>query len=268
MGSKCLKLSFAILTTDENQKALANIPFNERIKIALSRITTIYSKEKMFDYAVEETDAAEFAAESHVDMEAGPSEQKLFDHSDSDSTDDSKYSTFVKYVEEGAKTAPVGNVVSMNGLKSMISNFLGGIGEFSRVDIEDLFKLVDTDESGYIDKDEFDDFIALATGEKYCDEIALQMSMFLERSLTKRATFRGSMRLSVESHFKSDASKKESMIGDESTIKYMENLVNNAERPLDDWSMFYCGASTPIEKTLRSMGRKYKIDVGVEKFDW
>ena len=249
MGSKRLKLSFAILTTDENQKALANIPFNQRIKIALSRITTIYSKEKMFDYAVEETDAAEFAAESHVDMEAGSSEQE-------------------KYVEEGANTAPVGNVVSMNGLESMICSFLGGIGEYSRVDIENLFKLVDTDESGYIDKDEFDDFIALATGEKYCDEIALKMSMFLERSLTKRATFRGSMRLSVESHFKSDASKKESMIGDQSTIKYMENLVNNTERPLDDWSMFYCGGSTPIEKTLRSMGKKYEIDVGVEKFDW
>ena len=59
------------------------------------------------------------------------------------------------------------------------------------------------------------------------------------------------------------------VIGGESTIQYMEDLVNDTERPLKDWSVFYCGESTPIKKTLvRGIGKKYKIDVGIEKFDW
>jgi len=30
-------------------------------------------------------------------------------------------------------------------------------------------------------------------------------------------------------------------------------LVDEVDCPLDDWSMFYCRASTPIEKTLKGI---------------
>jgi hypothetical protein len=61
--------------------------------------------------------------------------------------------------EEQAVIRPVGghveNLVSVHGLEAMISAFLGGIGEYSRVDIKKLFKQCDTDDSGYINQEEF-----------------------------------------------------------------------------------------------------------------
>jgi hypothetical protein len=48
----------------------------------------------------------------------------------------------------------------------------------------------------------------------------------------------------------------------------MKNMVNDIERPLDDWSMFYCGNATLIVKSLRDIEKKYHIGLGIEKFDW
>ena len=58
------------------------------------------------------------------------------------------------------------------------------------------------------------------------------------------------------------------MIGDECTMRYMKKMVNDIDRPLDDWSMFYCGNSTPIVKCLRDIEKKYHVGLGIEKFDW
>ena len=123
----------------------------------------------MFKYAVEETNAAEFAVESHHDLEAGVSE-----HTPADG-------------EIAPSTRVMDNAVSLSGLEAMISVFVGGIGEYSHADMVNLFKLVDSDRSGYIEKDEFDHFIDLATGDRYCtDATALKMTRDLERNLSKR----------------------------------------------------------------------------------
>lgn len=72
----------------------------------------------------------------------------------------------------------------------------------------------------------------------------------------------------MDSTEQTDLPKKEEMIGNAGTVRYMEGLINDKEKPLEDWSMFYCGASTPIHKILKSIERKYNMDLGVEKFDW
>jgi hypothetical protein len=110
------------ISADEYQKAFASRPFNERIKIALSRVSTLYSENEMFNYAVDATSII------------------------TPQSDD----------EDQAVIRPVGgrveNLVSVHGLEAMISAFLGGIGEYSRVD---MFKQCDTDDSGYINQEEF-----------------------------------------------------------------------------------------------------------------
>jgi len=259
-------MPYFCLLTDENQKALLTLPFSERIKIAFSRVVTIYSKEEMFEYAVQETVSAELA-----DLEAGvisnsdrTAETAVSDDGLAPLNEDISEREFYSWLYD--KSPPAPDVVSVNGLEAMICSFLGGVGEFSRGDIEELFKLVDTDESGYIDKDEFDHFLDLATGEEQCDSAAIkQATMALDRNLAKSISWRASLDSTAHENV---MSKEEEMIGDAETIRYMEGLVHDKDKPLGDWAMFYCGASTPIEKILKGIKKKYHMDLGVEKFDW
>ncbi|KAL7539101.1 hypothetical protein ACHAXR_009022 [Thalassiosira sp. AJA248-18] len=231
----------------KNQKALASIPFSQRIKIALARIVTIYSEESMFEYAVSVD--TETRAEDNDNNDPPkeicdvPKMSRVGSRASLHSVDEENA------IENAPVMADEEDVVSIDGLEAMISSFLGGIGEYSRADIEHLFDSVDTDGSGYIDKDEFDEFINLATG----DSLGFSNS-------TRRSTIE-----SITSALHKEAGTN---IGDEATIKYMEDLVEDPEKPLNDWSMFYCGGSSAIEKRLRGIGKKYKVDVGVEKFDW
>lgn len=253
-------MSFLILLPDENQKALASIPFSQRIKTALARIITIYSEEMMFEYAVSVT--AEQLAKETDHNDNLPNDIST-SNGDGDSNGMFKVESSVSLIDkvggidtpdeesavEKSRNMTEEDVVSTYGLGAMVSCFLGGIGEYSLDDIEDLFKLVDTDQSGFIDRDEFSYFIHLATGETADDEISKSSVNYLKRTSIDKG--------------------EGVIIGDESTIKYMQDMaVGSAEKPLDDWSMFYCGGSSAIEKSLRGIGKKYRIDVGVEKFDW
>ena len=60
------------------------------------------------------------------------------------------------------------------------------------------------------------------------------------------------------------------LLGDESTIEYVHNLVKNSDidNPLEDWSVFYCGGSNEIRSILKRVTKKYGVDYAVEKFDW
>lgn len=166
--------------------------------------------------------------------------------------------------EEQAIIHPVGRrmvekLVSVHGFEAMISAFLGGIGEYSQqVDIEHLFKQCDTDDSGYIDREEF---AYLVFSMKTDTNTDLTTSNWESKPMSRAFSLR-KRRLSTYS------SERTRMIGDESTVRYMKNMVNDIERPLADWSMFYCGTSTPIVKSLCDIEKKYHIGLGIEKFDW
>jgi hypothetical protein len=69
-------------------------------------------------------------------------------------SDDNEEQAMIRH-EGGHRSRIVENLVSVHGFEAMISAFLGGIGEYSQVDIEKLFKQCDTDDSGYIDRVEF-----------------------------------------------------------------------------------------------------------------
>jgi hypothetical protein len=187
--------------------------------------------------------------------------------------------------EEQAMIHPVGRrrssmvekLVSVNGFEAMISAFLGGIGEYSQVDIEQLFKQCDTDDSGYIDREGFaylvflmktDTNTDLTTTDTNTDSTTSKWEskpMSRAFSLRKRrlTTYSSVLTSTITA---GDRSRR--MIGDESTMRYMKNMVDDIERPLDDWSMFYCGNATPIVKSLHNIKKKYHIGLGIEKFDW
>ncbi|KAL7550023.1 hypothetical protein ACHAWF_015459 [Thalassiosira exigua] len=215
----------------QKQKDLANISFGDRIKIALHRVTLVYSKEEMFDAAVKFS-------------------QKLR------KTQADKNLT-ASIVEEGkalldTDALDLDELVSLGGFEAMLLQFLGGVGEYSHEDLLEVFNTVDTDNSGNIDRKEFDVFLSFVTDGVVGDTP-------------------GSSEIMPSKRFAIEASDRDGDIegfGNEETIDYMENLVVDPERPLGDWSIFYCGAAAPVEKTLRGIEKKYNMKVAIEKFNW
>ena len=226
-------------SADEYQKAFASRPFNERIKIALSRVSTLYSENEMFNYAVEAT----------------LSEATIM----TTQSDDNEEEAIIRPVG-GRRSSIVENLVSVHGLEAMISAFLGGIGEYSREDIEKLFKQCDTDDSGYINRVEF---AYLVFSMRFGTNTDLITSKCKWESKPKSRAFSLHKR-----RLTADSLERIRMIGNESTVRYMKNMVNDIERPLHDWSMYYCGNATPIVKSLHDIEKKCHIGLRIEKFDW
>ncbi|KAL7553601.1 hypothetical protein ACHAWF_016908 [Thalassiosira exigua] len=212
----------------QKQNDLANIPFGERIKIALKRVILIYPKEEMFDQAVK------FSQK----LRKTPADEK------STASISEEDMALVKNDALG-----LDELVTLSGFEAMLVQFLGGVGEYSREDLVEVFNKVDTDNSGTIDREEFDVFLSFATDEKNDAPASSQI---------KRVK-----RFSIDSSDYDGA-----VIGNEDTMNYMENLVSDPERPLSSWSIFYCGASAPVENTLRGIEKKYNMKVAIEKFDW
>lgn len=230
-----------LLITDDAQQALANISLTKRIKILLGRVVTTYSKDEMFSYAIEETraelssgsNATEDEFANDTDIKTTPSAPKHWMKEDT--------------VDE----------ISLKGLESMLLKFLGDIGEFPHEEMAELFKQVDTDGSGLIDRDEFDTFLESASDDSRNNAKANgAMEKLGRRASTSKFTSMAS----------SDSQKR--MLGGEHSIEYMKSMITHTERPLDDWSIFYCGGSSPVEKSLRSICEKYSINLAIEKFNW
>ncbi len=49
----------------------------------------------------------------------------------------------------------------------------------------------------------------------------------------------------------------------------MNKLMNDSsgEKPLEEWSILYCGGSKSIVKDLKDISKRYGIVLAVEKFD-
>jgi len=61
-----------------------------------------------------------------------------------------------------------------------------------------------------------------------------------------------------------------SVFGDSDTDEYMNKLMNDCDgaKPLEEWSIFYCGGSNAIKKDLKKISHCYGIDLAMENFDW
>jgi hypothetical protein len=254
----------------ELQKEIADTPFYKRMKVALSRVVEIYGESEMFEYAVEMT------------------EKESVDGTEALSLDNSDASDFI----------PEGEI-SLRGLDAMISEFLGGIGEYSRSDIVDIFRQIDTDGSGFIDREEFGDFIRIVTSECARRASSIELMAGLEKVMhhsSRHSSLDGnssvhSNRLQNNSILRRlsnafapvttgegtsrsiRASHHSKILGDETTIRYVQTLITSSRssgdhNPLEDWSVFYCGGSYAIKNNLKTITKKYNIDLAVEKFDW
>ena len=52
-------------------------------------------------------------------------------------------------------------------------------------------------------------------------------------------------------------------------MEHVRELSNDPGAPLRDWSLFYCGGSSRIEKELKDTKKKYGIgDLAVERYNW
>ena len=228
--------------------------------IAMARVRNIYDENDMFAYAVKETENA--AKRMQAIAETGYLEEY-------DSTDSSS-----DVIPEGR--------VSLLGLDAMISRFLGVIGEYSRSDIEDIFDAVDTDRSEFIDRAEFSAFLRVASCETESEtaytrstrDLFATMVGFTNMETALSTSMRNSSRPRLltgdPSHHLPNSQRHDSVFGDSNTIEYMNKLMNDSgsEKPLEEWSMFYCGSSNAIVKDLKAISKRYDIDLAVEKFDW
>jgi hypothetical protein len=219
----------------KEREAMLNQPFSRRVKAALERVITIYSKEDMFAFAVKETDK-ELANTKHIDDLEG-------------STFCSDYLEYHPLFKCSKEISREKNVVSLEGLESMISHFLGGVGEYSKCDIVNLFNQADVDGSGFIDEEDFDLLFSQATEIE--DEKAarpfLQKQPSVARGLSRISSL-SNISLNISYHNNYDIGDIGDLenIGDLETIEYVEDMINNVEKPLDDWSVFYCGTYLPM----------------------
>ena len=170
--------------------------------------------------------------------------------------------------------------ISLEGLDATISSLLGGIGDYTIEDMKSLFEQVDADGSGYIDKAELDSFfdIALTKGGKDTELIDR-----IERGLTRGASVSSvgrrisnerqgvdSSNHSLRSSIATDARNYvDELFGGYFAMEHVRELSNDPGAPLRDWSLFYCGGSSRIEKELKDTKKKYGIgDLAVERYNW
>ena len=267
-------------SVDENQRTLADIPVSQRIKIALIRVITMYSRDVIFDYAVEKTEQAR-QARPH-DLEAGA----LFRRDVYISTAEGKVPSTSSRTSTKRCEGPSMNeeqkkdldgLISREVLEETILEFLGGIREYSSKDMDALrvlFSQVDKKGWGYIDKEEFYSFLDLATdgpksrgesGASRPTSTRTKIAQGTTRSQTCSSTSRRRRRrISAVGAGK----RNEPVFGGNDSIDYLRNLSLEKDCPLKNWSIFYCGASTPIENNLKDIKKKYGIRIAVEKFNW
>ena len=110
-----------------------------------------------------------------------------------------------------------------------------------------IFDRFDTDRSGAIDQDEYEQLIdyVYSGDDGGADEWATDVE--------------GGGLYAAKSFF-SPVKPGEKTESD--TTNYASN------NKLDTWQMLYCGGSAPVVETLEMINKKYGIDLKIEKFDW
>ena len=190
------------------------------------------------------------------------------------------------YMRQSAftKTKTLGSdFISKEGLADAINDYLGR-DEFLPEDLIELFREVDKNGDGFIDRTEFtrmllgldiiedsdsDDESSLSDSEDGINEregARRRGSWSQSRpTKTKVSTARGGNGLaSVEARNDFSPGNSKETSSDEDMMKFA--LKN--EPVLQTWQMLYCGGSNPVVSKLKEISTTFKIDLRIEKFDW
>lgn len=184
------------------------------------------------------------------------------------------------YMRQSAftKTKTLGrDFVSKEGLADAINDYLGR-DEFSPEDLIELFRDVDKNGDGFIDRTEFTRLLLgldIAEDSDSDDDSYLSSDDDNEESVRNRgswmqsrgkvSTVRGRNSLaSVEARNDFSPGNSKETSSDEDMMKFA--LKN--EPVLQTWQMLYCGGSNPVVSKLKEISTTFKIDLRIEKFDW
>ncbi len=244
----------------EAQLEVANVPFQKRMQVALCRVLEIYGADDMFEYAVEETQKEiykNFSTQAEMnkdDLENAPMKLK-----------GDRPRTRRRSILRHSILATPEDSVSLRGLDAMISEFCGGIGEYSGAELEEIFNKFDRHRTGFIDREDYDAFLGMMTENRHerrqsTEALSAHMDKILMKSLQLHSKSVRNVNVSLD-RFQSHQRLH--------TMRLMKTMIdesdNNAFR---DWSIFYCGGSTAIKKNLKEIAKKYGLAFAVEKFDW
>jgi len=188
------------------------------------------------------------------------------------------------YMRQSALTSTIcsktlgGDGVSKEGLANATNDYLGR-DEFLPEDLIELFRDVDKNGDGFIDRidftrmllgidilDDSDDKSSLSDFDDN-EELVMSRGSWMQSRGTnpKYTTVRGHNSLAAveaRNDFSPGNSKETSL--DEDMMKFA--LKN--EPVLQTWQMLYCGGSNPVVSKLKEISTTYKIDLRIEKFDW
>jgi len=230
----------------EAQLDIANVPFKKRMQVALTRVLQIYGADEMFAYAVEQT------------------QKEVFRHAKDESAMDDYDPEAVPLTGNPRRHAMLSfpeDAVSLEGLGAMIAEFCGGIGEYSSADLEEVFNLIDRYDTGFIDREDYDAFLAFLTKKQSHRQSTIELASRMDRILTKSLHTKAAHTMSLDT-FQSLHRQK--------AMRFMKSMINESDKKdvFHDWSIFYCGGSNGIKKNLKDIAKKYGLVFTVEKFDW
>ena len=258
----------------EKRNKIAKTPFRKRMMIAMYRVTQVYDEDEMFDYAVKETEK-HAAIMQDIDLESGFSSDS---DSDSDAYGIMKLNSQSQRSPRPVVATPPDDQVSLLGFDAMISKFLGVIGEYSDSDIKSIFQIIDVNGTGFIDREDFSAFLKITKEKKVVNR---RSSRDVLSSMVALAEMETALANSMHNSTAGSPTNVQSIhantthgavFGDANTIEYVQKLMNDSsgdgEKPLEEWSIFYCGGSNAIKKKLKEISKRYNIDLAVEKFDW
>jgi hypothetical protein len=138
------------------QEEISNISFERRVKIGLTKIASAYSRDELFDFAVEMTEKKRSEVGGYhrnIRIPPPPSCSTGSSVSCASARSGSSYSN-------GDRK----RYISRQGFEDMVTILLDGIGDYASDDIDTLFATVKTEDSKFIFKEDFDRFFDMHLG--------------------------------------------------------------------------------------------------------
>jgi hypothetical protein len=245
----------------EMQSKLANASLHKRMQVVFSRVIDIYGADEMFEFAAEETEK-EVQRDSRIELDM------LCEGLDPEAA------PLKLHTRPLQPDSPLDAAVSLEGLNAMISKFCGGIGVYSMEELEETFNEIDRDGSGFISREEFDAFLAMATSEDRRSSIATLGSHMDKMMLTSIAVDNMLSKAVAGQSLHGQSLHGQSLHGKRGSfqiaVKTIQSMMNESDSKdvFQDWSIFYCGGSNAIKNNLKEISKKYGLAFAVEKFDW